>query len=151
MQHTSKYQLNLIDPSDAFSPDPLNANATALETQLQAREAAEAALGTRLDGLNTALGSGGNNARVTTGTYVGNGKCGQDTPTALTFDFYPVLVIVSENDVDLACFVRGCTSAVSGGKLTVQWQDKGLSWYGSTVQAQFSFPSKKYFYVAIGY
>ena len=35
MQQTDKYQLNLIEPSDTFSPAPLNENAQKLEEALQ--------------------------------------------------------------------------------------------------------------------
>ena len=32
MQQTSKYQFNLVDATDDFSPDPLNQNAEKTET-----------------------------------------------------------------------------------------------------------------------
>ena len=40
MQQTTKYQFNLIDTSDAFSPNPLNENAQKLEAALIGHEAA---------------------------------------------------------------------------------------------------------------
>ena len=43
MQHTTKYQFSLIETSDPFSPDALNANAKAVETELAQVEAAHAA------------------------------------------------------------------------------------------------------------
>lgn len=52
MQHTETYNLNLIETSDTFSPDPLNQNAQALEDALSdetdAREAGVADLDARL-------------------------------------------------------------------------------------------------------
>lgn len=52
MQHTETYNLNLIETSDTFSPDPLNQNAQALEDALSdetdAREADVAALDARV-------------------------------------------------------------------------------------------------------
>ena len=52
MQHTETYNLNLIETSDTFSPDPLNQNAQALEDALSdeadARESADSALDARL-------------------------------------------------------------------------------------------------------
>lgn len=52
MQHTETYNLNLIETSDTFSPDPLNQNAQALEDALSdetdAREADVADLDARL-------------------------------------------------------------------------------------------------------
>ena len=38
MQQTNKYHFNLIDTSDAFSPEALNANTQKLEDALAARE-----------------------------------------------------------------------------------------------------------------
>ena len=43
MQQTTKYQLNLIETSDAFSPAPLNENAQKLENAIAAGDQAEAA------------------------------------------------------------------------------------------------------------
>ena len=44
MQHTTKYNFNLIETSDAFGPEALNANTQAVEDKLAALEAADAAL-----------------------------------------------------------------------------------------------------------
>ena len=41
MQHTDKYQLNLIEASDTFSPEALNENAQKLEQAISAEAAAE--------------------------------------------------------------------------------------------------------------
>ena len=43
MQQTTKYQLNLMETSDAFSPAPLNENAQKLESALDAARAEAAA------------------------------------------------------------------------------------------------------------
>ena len=43
MQQTDKYQLNLIENEDTFSPDPLNGNAEKLEAALIRLEGADAA------------------------------------------------------------------------------------------------------------
>ena len=52
MQHTETYNLNLIETSDTFSPDPLNQNAQALEDAVEAAraeaQAADSALDARL-------------------------------------------------------------------------------------------------------
>lgn len=76
MQQTKKYQFNLIEPSDTFSPDRLNENMEKVEAALTdglaaeaaAREAANAALDQRLQvfeakrfEISTYTGMGGNN------------------------------------------------------------------------------------------
>ena len=52
MQHTETYNLNLIETSDTFSPDPLNQNAQLLEDAVEAArtefQAADSALDQRL-------------------------------------------------------------------------------------------------------
>ena len=49
MQQTDKYQLNLIEASDTFSPAPLNENAQKLEAALAAVRAEAAAADAALD------------------------------------------------------------------------------------------------------
>ena len=64
MQQTEKYQLNLIETTDPISPEPINENTRALETQLlaqeallQTREAAEGVLRAEFQGADAALRS----------------------------------------------------------------------------------------------
>ena len=49
MQHTETYNLNLIETSDTFSPDPLNQNAQALEDAVEAARAEARAADSALD------------------------------------------------------------------------------------------------------
>ncbi len=145
MQHTPKYKLNLIDPSDDFSPDPLNANATALETQLAAHE-------TRLDGMDTkftaAIGSGGSTARIAAGSYKGNG-----TSRSLSFPFKPLVVFVGSSQGSPYAFPTVLLRGVKKGfaendqtSFSVTWSDKGVSW--SSVFNNVD--GTTYYYVAIG-
>lgn len=55
MQQTTKYKFNLIETSDTFSPDALNANARAAETELARVEAAHAADKAALEAADAAL------------------------------------------------------------------------------------------------
>ncbi len=157
MQHTPKYKLNLIDPSDEFSADPLNANATALETQLLAREAAEAALGTRLDALAADVGVHGKNCRIATGSYTGTGRYGPGNPNSLSFDFCPVCVLIggtANTTSDWpAALLRPCpVSSCTGDTMHVQWQDKSVSWYGTNYEdSQLNSGNVTFYYVAFGY
>ena len=112
MKHTDKYQFSLIDTDDTFSPEPLNRNTQALETELARVEAAAAAESGRVNAaLNTkaaqtaltaeAAAREALAARVTAldagrlrckyGTYKGNGA----SSIQLNFDFKPLLVVVS--------------------------------------------------------
>ena len=49
MQHTDKYNFNLIETSDTFSPEPLNKNTEAIEAQLAAVRGEFAAADAALD------------------------------------------------------------------------------------------------------
>lgn len=127
MQQTEKYQFNLIDTSDAFSPTPLNENTQAMETEL-ARMTAQAAADKAT--LLTALGSGGKTARIAWGSYVGSG-------TSITVDFKPlvliyaftssatrVFVMLREHPIPLSSNSTGITN-VTWGDRTVSWKDIG--------------------------
>ena len=91
MQHTDKYKLNLIETSDAFSPDALNENTRKVEDVLAAQAAAEAAARETADGALDQRLTVLEGRRLVVGTYTGNGdKNGMHvelgfTPAALLF------------------------------------------------------------------
>lgn len=91
MQHTDKYKLNLIEISDAFSPDALNENTRKVEDVLAAQAAAEAAARETADGALDQRLTVLEGRRLVVGAYTGNGdKNGMHvelgfTPAALLF------------------------------------------------------------------
>ena len=91
MQHTDKYKLNLIETSDAFSPDALNENTRKVEDVLAAQAAAEAAARETADGALDQRLTVLEGRRLVVGAYTGNGdKNGMHvelgfTPAALLF------------------------------------------------------------------
>lgn len=70
MKQTETYQLNLIEPSDVFSTDPLNQNMekveAALDTVRAEAKAGDGALDTRLAVLEA--------RKIVVGTYTGTGE-----------------------------------------------------------------------------
>ena len=135
MQHTDKYKLNIIETSDPFSPDALNANARTLETQLARVEAELAALDaakadqTALDALDA--------GRLvwTTGTYTGDGEYGKAHPNRIEFDFKPLAVIVTgSSQYGNIPWLYGQSSGLTGASLSVSltWGDRDVSWYSGT-------------------
>ena len=68
MQQTDTYQLNLIETSDNFSPEPLNQNTQKLEQALSAETAQRTAADAALDSRVTALEL----HKIAYGTYTGN-------------------------------------------------------------------------------
>ncbi len=149
MQQTETYQLNLIDPSDDFSPEPLNANARAIETALK--------------NVAATVGSAGHTCRVDSGSYTGAGVYGAAHQNSLTFSIRPMLVIVTDPAAyRYVVFMRPTATTYPVGTntlavLAVSWSDKGISWYtenslaDSATKFQFNVKDTQYRYVVFGY
>ena len=114
---------------------------------------------TRLEGL---LGSGGNNCRVAFGSYVGNGAKGVNNPNSLTFEFTPVLVVVTPKNEQAyqspAVMIRGANTTGEHNLYyhyydNLTWQNKVVSWYSPSndAAAQLNTSGAEYCYVALGY
>lgn len=151
MQQTSKYQFNLVDATDDFSPDPLNQNAQKTETLIAGVE-------NDLADLVTEVGAGGHTCRIAFGSYQGSGTYGAGSPNSLSFDFYPVLVMLQGVGMqNNGIMVRGSNMGTStwsggGGPLTAAWTNSSVSWYsedGASFQNNIS--GITYFYAAVGY
>lgn len=69
MKQTETYQLNLIEPSDVFSPDPLNQNMERAEAALEAARAEAKAADDALDARIAVLEA----HKIIIGAYTGNG------------------------------------------------------------------------------
>lgn len=92
MQQTEKYQFNLIEPGDVFSPDPINQNMERVETQFTAeaaaRQSADGALEQRIAVLEA--------HKLATGSYTGDGTYRR----VISLGFTPKLVYVHTNRTD---------------------------------------------------
>ena len=94
MQHTDKYNLNLIEISDAFSPDALNENTRKVEDVLAAQAAAEAAARETADGALDQRLTVLEGRRLVVGTYTGNGNtAGQ----IIDLGFTPAAVLLGKD------------------------------------------------------
>lgn len=107
MQQTKTYQLNLMEPGDVFSPDPLNQNMEKVEAALDAARAeagaANSALNTRLAVLEA--------RKVAVGRYIGTGS-------AVTIDlgFEPTALILQYGTATVLAL--GIGSSMTGVTLT---------------------------------
>ena len=148
MQQTSKYQFNLVDATDDFSPDPLNQNMEKVEEALE--------------GLTENLGSIGHNLRVETGSYVGTGTYGQNNPMQLTFELYPVVVMIASTTNGRAmppCFLMRpipLSIYTAGGlgnqAMYVTWGDHEVNWYSLTDSyCHANEDGETYQYLVLGY
>jgi len=115
MQQTPNYKLDLIEKTDDFSPDPLNANAQKLEDALNANDAARAALDGRVVKLE--------NCRIVVGRYIGANK-------EMTFDLgeRPAAVLVSYYGITsgyIALAVGGMT-CIGNSRIALKLVDNGF-------------------------
>ena len=171
MQQTSKYQFNLVENSDDFSPTPLNQNMEKVEDALEAHAAQVAAQLEEMEGsigsvsdsvaqVAAALGSGGHTCRIACGSYAGTGQSGASRKTTLSCDFYPVALLVqydllsSFSQGGVFC-IRGISKVVTNTQaaqgLTVSWSDTGVSYYGASAMNQFNQSGTTYYYILLGY
>ena len=164
MQQTSQYQLNLIEGSDDFLPDPINENMEKLEEvvagQAQSLTQGLAQMTSGVAQMLAMVGSGGQNARIAWGSYTGTGTYGQNRPNSLSFDFYPLVVICGSNMNTTTEFwptvmIRGCGKSHGDygyEEMVVTWSDRGVSWYSTGHQLnQNNGSGYTYYYVVIGY
>ena len=126
MQQTEKYQFNLIESSDPFSPEALNDNAVKLEAALE-RHKAETT-----QALNSRM-------RVVAGSYTGTGEYGAAHPCSIKLDpalGSPIAILfVDSGQGDVYMFMEGVTMYYSSGVgytyCPVTWTEQGVSWYSS--------------------
>ena len=160
MQQTSKYQFKLIEGTDDFSPTPLNENMEKVEEALNQEAEQREGVAETLAAVVASLGSGGQNARIAWGSYVGTGTFGVAAPNSLSFDFYPIIVFVGAYERANfgswpGVFLRPCSTSrpdIGNNTMAVTWTDNGLSWYNTTHQdSQNNSAGYTYYYIAIGY
>ena len=160
MQHTDKYNLNIIETTDAFSPEPLNENARTLEAQLAALDAAKAAQAD-FDGLAGRVGTlETGRLFFKLGSYTGAGSYGSDSRNRLEFDFKPIaLFIINTQGVGSGGrpWLRGSNAGftIQGSSqtysATISWGDRAIEWYNTSApDAQLNSRNTKYAYLALG-
>ena len=178
MQQTSKYQFNLVDTTDDFSPAPLNQNMEKVEEELSGLSTAltqglgevedsvsalEDSVDTQLAAVMANLGTAGKTARIAWGTYLGDDNCGPEHPSTLTCDFYPVLVLIQGHstggtgNASTAVLLRGATyggrTHEYQGRVRMTWTDTSVSWYseGNDEWDQLNFSGGIFAYLIVGY
>ena len=166
MKRTTNYALPTWEKSDFIQMSDFNDLTQKTDAALKANADAigEKATAAALEALAKNLGVVGHNARVTWGSYTGTDTYGSANPTSLTFDFYPVVVIVaivSESPANNpSVFIRGRNLAASkpeGGAystLKLTWSDNGVSWYNANTGKNSAYQlnaATQYCYVVLGY
>ena len=158
MEKTTNYQLPKWEKSDFIKMDDFNDAFGKLDAALKAEAdaRAEKADGAAIAALQKSIGTVGKTCRLVYGSYVGDGRVGENNPVSLTFDFYPAAVLVTANSGGMpAVFIHGCTRAQSPNRydMTVSWTDNGLNWRynASSGYDVLNGSGETYYYVALGY
>ena len=160
MRYTTKYKFNLIETSDKFSPEALNANAEAAERELAALAAQGAAADAAIKALNADVhpGAAGQIIRIATDTYVGTGTMGQNNPNSLKFSFKPMMVIVGSSTEDVFHLMfRPCEQSMgnTNARVRIVWGEQSVTWHyasgsGGMEILQCNTKGVTYNYTAIG-
>ena len=101
--------------------------------------------------------------RMVSGSYVGTGAYGSESPNHLEFGFAAKLVVLAASAGDLlkigTVFIGGqsishgigvASSSSSGLNMPLTWTDLGVSWYASDASRQLNSEGITYFYFALG-
>ena len=159
MGKTANYGLPKWEKSDFIKMDDFNDLTAKLDAALKAEAdaRAEKADGAAIAALQKSIGTVGETCRLVYGSYVGDGRVGENQPVSLTFGFCPVLVLVTAawTSGTPTIFVRGGASARSleGYSMIVSWTDNSLRWCfnGSSGQDMNNASGATYYYIALGY
>jgi len=153
--HTQHFALNRWDLNDQIIMDDFNDDNAKIDAALHNNAAA-------LSALQTTLNTHGKLTRFTYGSYVGTGESGQNHPNSLTFDFYPMFIIImsraAQGRDQSPCFMmRGETvgnSTKTAASINLIWSDNGVSWYDvdsfSKPENQNNTEGVTYHYLAFG-
>lgn len=157
MKHTDKFDLNIIETTDAFSPEPLNENTQALEALLAAK-AAQA----DFDGLAGRVGALETGRLLwKLGTYSGNGSYGSGSRNRLEFDFMPIAIIIINTTSPFTgshLWIRNCargitygTGSAGSGHVLIAWGARTIEWYSTDhTEYQLNKSGVSYAYLVLG-
>jgi len=139
MQHTNKYQFNLIESEDTFSANPLNENMEKVEAALETQAAA--------------IGTGGQTCRIAYGSYVGDGT----GPKTLTFDFTPYMLTLYGRENSTSALgttvvygVTGALNAMGDSLPSAVWEGNSIT-FGTKSNNDYNDSGRTIYYVALGY
>lgn len=110
--------------------------------------------------LDTAQGTADGNAKIVTGSYVGNGKYGASNPNKLTFERVPKIIIFFGETANLTIYTYPVVPLIEGvafetntfGSSTAKFSlsEKTVSWFNDTNAGnQLNQSGSTYYYVAV--
>ena len=157
--------------SDDGTPLPVTGGGTGANNAADAR--ANLGLGDYA-AIQAKVAGAGKIPRFAYGSYAGSGQAGSSHANSLTFDFFPVCVLIMSlaggTGLGPCTLLRADTAAIGtlGGltataawassgvslnaspDVTVAWTNSGVSWYADSAAAQNNASGHTYYYIAIG-
>ena len=152
MNQTQNYQLSQWESTDRILMSDFNSDNAKIDAALKANADSIAAVEEEL--------AVRGNCRIVFGSYTGTGTNGSGSPTTLTFDQMPILVLVQDPTEDREYdrklrMMRGIGWAVAmDGNYVwendVTWTEKGVQWTSShDSETQFNVSGRQYRYLAL--
>ena len=138
---TPNYGLSQWKRTDQVRMEDFNADNAKIDAAIQAvdRRVEGKADVSAVDRLNQTVSqqvgalAGKGNCQISTISYVGNGRFGQNAPCSLSFPKLPKLVLVfASNGYPLFQMPPSTSAAVDGRGVTVSWGERSVSWYSTT-------------------
>ncbi len=158
MNQTTNYNLNQWDAADPVRREDFNSDNAIIDAALKAAADARAAVDKRADGLEAVLAEHTaqiaklGNCQVYTTTYVGNGQCGEEHPSTLTFPQKPLLAFVSRNGYNiLRIFPFNTSYSYRESSLIyveITWSGNTVIWNASTPDGQMNSNGTTYYVTA---
>ncbi len=144
MNQTTNYKLNQWQLHDRVMMQDFNADNAKID----------AALGEHAATLNTHTGQIAKlgNCQVYTTTYTGNGQCGEEHPSSLTFPKKPLMVMITDNGYSILHLFPFNTSYSYSSYPTIyvkiNWSGNTVTWSASTTGGQMTNVSQTYHVIA---
>ena len=162
METTTNYKLPQWVKADQIKMDDFNGAfasiVAALKAEGDARSEADGTAAERITALAQTIANG-KICRIKYGSYAGNGLSGAENPNKIDCGFYPLLVMVSEQNDTQHWALRGVSGfycSDNRGSVAI-WDNSSVSWfcqgedqYFSPPAIQFNEQGKTYYYVVLG-
>lgn len=162
MNYTKQYHLPQWAESDRIMMEDFNQAMEDIETGLaEVRNGAEtgrSGLEGRLSDLSANVGTGGQNARMSFGSYTGTGSYGAANARTIPCAFKPVAVLIQssyQGAYTSVFLIRNMGSVVTDvyqqHSLQITWKEDGVSFYSTgSANAHLNLQGAAYHYVILG-
>lgn len=162
MDKTTNFDLPQWVKADQIKMDDFNGAFASIDAALKAegdaRSEADGTAAERITALAQTIANG-KICRIKYGSYTGNGKYGAANAISIECGFYPLLVMVSEQNDSQHWALRGVSGFYNSnnrGNVAI-WDNSSVSWfyqeedqYFAPPAIQFNEAGKTYYYVVLG-